>query len=143
MKSLNALSDMGVKKLNKRFFVTDENGQPLDKNGNVLTDPNSDERQSDIEKFAKEVSRLMSDRGADKNVMKALEVVSNSTDGKHLTIPLGAISNASWLESVLISTINKEVVDVNTPGAFFIQRSVWAMQGKRMYSKDKGDIFGR
>ena len=143
MKSLNALSDMGVKKLNKRFFVTDENGQPLDKNGNILTDPNSDERQLDIEKFAKEVSRLMSDRGADKNVMKALEVVSNSTDGKHLTIPLGAISNASWLESVLISTINKEVVDVNTPGAFFIQRSIWAMQGKRMYSKDKGDILGR
>lgn len=143
MKSLNALSDMGVKKLNKRFFVTDENGQPLDKNGNVLTDPNSNERQLDIEKFAKEVSRLMSDRGADKNVMKALEVVSNSTDGKHLTIPLGAISNASWLESVLISTINKEVVDVNTPGAFFIQRSIWAMQGKRMYSKDKGNILGR
>jgi hypothetical protein len=39
--------------------------------------------------------------------------------------------------------INKDVVDVNTPGAFFIQRSVWAMQGQRMYSKDKGNILGR
>ena len=70
----------------------------------------------------------MSDRGADKNVLKALEVITQG-DNKTTTIPLGAISNASWLESVLISMINKDVVDVNTPGAFFIQRSIWAMQG--------------
>lgn len=143
MSSLNALSDIGVKNLNKRFFVTNEDGEVIDVNGDVIFDQNSDDRQLDIEKFAKEVSKLMSDRGADKNIMKALELVSNSSDGKQLSIPLGAISNASWLESVLISMINKEVVDVNTPGAFFIQRSVWAMQGKRMYSQDKGDILGR
>ena len=84
----------------------------------------------------------MSDRGADKNVLKALEVITQG-DNKTTTIPLGAISNASWLESVLISMINKDVVDVNTPGAFFIQRSVWAMQGQRMCSRDKGSIIGR
>ena len=61
----------------------------------------------------------MSDRGADKNIMRALELVT-SNDTKHLSIPLGAISNANWLESVLISLINKAIIDVNTPGAFFI-----------------------
>ena len=84
----------------------------------------------------------MSDRGADKNVLKALEVITQGGN-KTTTIPLGAISNASWLESVLISMINKDVVDVNTPGAFFIQRSIWAMQGQRMCSRDKGSIIGR
>lgn len=130
---MNSLSDLGVQKLNKRFFVTDDDGNLLDAAGDIITDQNSPDRQIDIEKFAKEVSRLMSDRGADKNVMKALEVISTES-GKETSVPLGAISNASWLESVLISMINKDVVDVNTPGAFFIQRSVWAMQGQRMYS---------
>lgn len=142
MHSMNAMSDLGVQKLNERFFVTDKDGNLIDAAGNIIEDPNSSDRQIDIEKFAKEVSRLMSDRGADKNVMKALEVISTQT-GKETSIPLGAISNASWLESVLISMINKDVVDVNTPGAFFIQRSVWAMQGQRMYSQDKGNIVGR
>ena len=142
MDSMNELSNLGVKKLNKRFFVTDKEGNLLDADGNIITDQNSNDRQIDIEKFAKEVSKLMSDRGADKNVLKALEVITQG-DNKTTAIPLGAISNASWLESVLISMINKDVVDVNTPGAFFIQRSVWAMQGQRMYSKDKGNIIGR
>lgn len=142
MSSMNALSDIGVQKLNKRFFVTDSEGNLLNAAGDIITDQNSPDRQIDVEKFAKEVSRLMSDRGADKNVMKALEVISTSA-GKETSIPLGAISNASWLESVLISMINKDVIDVNTPGAFFIQRSIWAMQGQRMYSQDKGNIIGR
>ena len=120
------MSDLGVKTLNKRFFVTDSDGNLLDEDGNIIEDQNSDKRQIDVEKFAKETSKLMSDRGADKNVLRALEIVTTSA-GKNTSIPLGAISNASWLESVLISMINKEVIDVNTPGAFFIQRSVWAM----------------
>jgi len=44
-------------------------------------------------------------------------------------VPLGAISNANWLESVLISYINGEVIDIETPGAAFIQRSVYGMEG--------------
>lgn len=146
MDSSNKLSDMGVDKLNKRFFVTNENGELINAAGEVITDRNSNERQLDIEKFSKEVSKMMSERGADKNVMKALELVTASNDTKQLSIPLGAISNSNWLESVLISMINKDVVDVNTPGAFFIQRSVWAMQGMKMFDGKKsikGDLSSR
>ena len=146
MDSSNKLSDIGVDKLNKRFFVTNEDGELINAAGEVITDRNSNERQLDIEKFSKEVSKMMSERGADKNVMKALELVTASNDTKQLSIPLGAISNANWLESVLISMINKDVVDVNTPGAFFIQRSVWAMQGMKMFDGKKsvkGDISNR
>lgn len=157
MDSSNRLSDMGVDKINKRFFVTNEDGELVDVEGNVITDEhrpngeviparNSNKRVLDIEKFSKEVSKMMSERGADKNVMKALELVTTSNDTKQLSIPLGAISNANWLESVLISMINKDVVDVNTPGAFFIQRSVWAMQGMKMFDGKKsvkGDLSNR
>lgn len=132
MNSSNKLSDIGVDKMNKRFFVTNENGELIDAEGNVIAYRNSDKRLLDVEKFSREVSKMMSDRGADKNIMKALELVT-TTAGKQLQIPLGAISNSSWLESVLISELNKEIIDVNTPGAFFIQRSVWGMQGSRMY----------
>ena len=102
MNSMNELSNLGVQKLNKRFFVTDKEGNLLDADGNIITDKiddsgniitaqNSDDRQIDIEKFAKEVSRLMSDRGADKNVLKALEVITQGNN-KTTTVPLGAIS---------------------------------------------------
>lgn len=129
MNASNKLSDMGVDKINKRFFVTNENGEIINAAGEVIEDRNSNKRMLDIEKFSKEVSKQMSERGADKNVLQALELVTAENKTKQLSIPLGAISNASWLESVLISMLNKEIVDVNTPGAFFIQRSVWAMQG--------------
>lgn len=142
MHSMQALSQIGVEKLNQRFFVTNEDGKLIDSAGNVITDPNSELRQLDIKKFSKEVSRMMSDRGADKNIMRALELVNEGRDNEGLSVPLGAISNAAWLESVLISMINKDVIDVNTPGAFFIQRSVWAMEGSKMFDHSEGGVLG-
>lgn len=158
MRSSNELSNIGVDKVNKRFFVTNENGELLDIEGNIIKDEtdqygkvtkarNSSKRVLDIEKFSNEVRKMMSDRGADKNIMKALEIVTTAgTNEKRLRVPLGAISNAGWLESVLISELNKEIVDVNTPGAFFIQRSAWAMEGMKMYDGKtavKGDKSAR
>ena len=126
MNSMNSLSNLGLRTVNDKFFVTDENGDCLDLNGKKISDDSLD-RVIDIRKFAKQISRLMSERGADKNIMKALELVNSGTEGYKLSIPLGAISNANWVESVLISALNEDIIDVNTPGAFFIQRSVWAM----------------
>lgn len=149
MNSSNELSNIGVDKVNKRFFVTNEDGELLDIEGNIIQDEydqrgriikarNSSKRVLDIEKFSNEIRKMMSDRGADKNIMKALEIVTTAgTNEKRLRVPLGAISNANWLESVLISELNKEIVDVNTPGAFFIQRSAWAMEGMKMYDGKK------
>lgn len=82
MDSSNKLSDIGVDKINKRFFVTNEDGKLINAAGEVITDRNSNERQLDIEKFSKEVSKMMGERGADKNVMKALELVTASNDTK-------------------------------------------------------------
>ena len=46
-----------------------------------------------------------------------------------MEIPLAATSNSNWIESILTSSINKRVIDIATPGAPFIQRSVWGMEG--------------
>ena len=44
--------------------------------------------------------------------------------------PLAATADSSWIESIIISTINKRVVDIITPGSSYIQRSVFAIEGK-------------
>lgn len=136
MNSMKRLSELGIDKLNKKFFVVNEDGLPVNSSGEVV-DRNSSERVLDIKKFAEEASKAMSERGADKNIIKALELIKKQDNS---AIPLGAISNSSWIESVLISMVNKEVIDVNTPGSFFIQRSIWAMEGRSMV--DKKNIHG-
>jgi hypothetical protein len=41
---------------------------------------------------------------------------------------LAATTDAQWIESILISTVNKKVIDITTPGSSFIQRSVFAIE---------------
>jgi hypothetical protein len=42
-------------------------------------------------------------------------------------MPIDAVQSSNFLESKLIAKINGEVIDTKTPGAAFIQRSVWGM----------------
>ena len=60
---------------------------------------------------------------------------------KHMAMPLNAISNSSWLESILISQINSDVIDITTTGDASIQRSVWAMENSALYERGKGNIL--
>ena len=36
----------------------------------------------------------------------------------------------NWIQSIINSKVNKSVIDINTPGAAFIQRSVFGMEGE-------------
>jgi len=45
-----------------------------------------------------------------------------------MNLPLAATPDAKWIESILISTMNKYIVDITTPGSSFVQRSVFAME---------------
>jgi hypothetical protein len=40
------------------------------------------------------------------------------------------MSSANWLQSIIVSRINKAVLDINVTGNAFYQRSVWGMEGK-------------
>lgn len=44
-------------------------------------------------------------------------------------IPPVAQNSLEWIQSIVTSMINKNVIDINTPGAAFIQRSAWNMEG--------------
>ncbi len=47
---------------------------------------------------------------------------------------MAATPDSHWIESILISTTNKHVIDITTPGNSFVQRSVFGMDGH--YTKD-------
>ena len=144
MNIINKLSDRGYKKIQKRFFKTNKAGNFIDNDGNEV-DVNSNKKVVDVEKFSREMIKLLQDKDPDINILQALEVIEEKVGDKtikHLRLPLDAISNSKWLESSLISSINKEVVDIKTTGAAFIQRSVWAMEGSAMYEAKNGGIIG-
>jgi hypothetical protein len=138
MNAINTLSDRGLHNIVTRFFKTNKEGNLIDKDGNEIPD-DSGARILDEEKFAKEVRNMMMTKDPDRNIIDGLEIVEQvDADGKtskHMRLPLNAISNSNWLESVLISSINKKVVDIETPGAAFIQRSVWNMEGSSLFER--------
>jgi hypothetical protein len=35
-------------------------------------------------------------------------------------MPLAATSDANWIESIIISLMKKEIIDINAPGSSFI-----------------------
>lgn len=106
MSAINKLEKIGLKELNDKFF-TDE--------------------KLDNKKLCNYLRSQVSSRNTNKCLLEALTI---DKDGK-LSIPLAATSDASWLESILISTINKYIVKIPTPGNSFVQRSIFAMEGSK------------
>ena len=47
-----------------------------------------------------------------------------------MTAPISCTSDINWIDSVVASMVNKEVINVKTPGHAFVQRSVFAMEGE-------------
>lgn len=142
MNIINELSNRGLRNIEKRFFKTNKNGDFVDKDGNVIDEQNGNKKVLDEVKFSKEIKRLLLSKDPDINILDALEIVEEKDGTKHMRLPLNAISNSKWLESNLISAINEKVIDIETSGAAFIQRSVWGMEGFAAYDKKKGEIIG-
>lgn len=121
MSAINDLSKLGYESLQNEFFDKDDDG-------NIKLNE---------ERFARYLRKQLTDRDADNNSVGALNIIYTNYDdeGKpvkgteQMEIPLAATSNSNWIESILTSSINKRVIDIATPGAPFIQRSVWGMEG--------------
>ena len=56
-----------------------------------------------------------------------------------MNAPIASTADASWMESMLISAANKDIIDIMTPGSSFIQRSVFAIEDKN----GEGNIHGQ
>lgn len=120
----NKLSDLGVQEINEEFF-----DEVKDENGNVVS------KTLNIEKLSSVLTEELVNRGAPTEILDAVSVVEK--DGKkQMKMPLAAISSLGWLQSIVVSRINKKTVDINTPGSAFIQRSVWGIDGQSIISDE-------
>lgn len=141
MNSMKALSNMGMDQINDQHFLTNDEGQFVDEDGNVVTDP-----IVDPVKYSKALKRTLGSDKISLNLAQALQLVPYK-DGKgkiryRFNMPLDAVQSSNFLESKIISSINKSVIDTKTPGAAFIQRSVWSMESATLYDRRKGKLIG-
>lgn len=141
MNSMKALSNMGMDQINDQYFLTNDEGQFVDEDGNVVTDP-----IVDPVKYSKALKRTLGSDKISLNLAQALQLVPYK-DGKgkiryRFNMPLDAVQSSNFLESKIISSINKSVIDTKTPGAAFIQRSIWSMESTTLYDRRKGKLIG-
>lgn len=141
MQSMIALSNIGRDQLRSQYFLINDNGQFVDQNGNVVDQP-----VVDPVKYSKALKQILGSDKISLNLAQALQLVPyKDGDGKiryRFNMPLDAVQSSNFLESKIISNINKSIIDTKTPGAAFIQRSVWGMEGSTLYDSSKGNIVG-
>ena len=141
MQSMIALSNIGRDQLRSQYFLTNDKGQFVDENGNVVDNP-----VVDPVKYSKALKQIIGSDKISLNLAQALQLVpykdGNGKTHYRLNMPLDAVQSSNFLESKIISNINKSVIDTKTPGAAFIQRSVWGMEGSTLYDSRKGNIVG-
>ena len=119
MSSINELANIGAQEIKDMFMTVDTQ---TDENGNII----SSEERIDYKKLSEYLNEQLTSRNANKTIIQAIQT---TPDGKKLSSPLAATPDAAWIESIFISTMNKHIVDITTPGKSFVQRSVWAMEG--------------
>ena len=131
MGSINALARIGADELESQFITTQE---VRDSDGNLV----SVNKVVDYQKVSEYLKEELTQRNANKTLIQSIQYDPNT---KKLTCPLAATTDAAWIESIFISTMNKKIVDITTPGKSFIQRSVFAMEGDSKMSKtiNRGD----
>nr|DAE41931.1 MAG TPA: hypothetical protein [Bacteriophage sp.] len=112
MELLNKIADSGWNKLQDQFFT---NGQ-LD--------------YSKLQDFL--IHELLG-RDADQNILDALQLNENK-DG--FIVDLNSVSNMTWVESILTSKVNKDVIDLQLKGNAFYQRSVFGMDSPYIATGD-------
>lgn len=103
MELLNKVADSGWSKLQDEFFT----------NGRI-----------DYSKLRDFLVHELVGRDADQNILDALQLNENK-DG--FVVDLNSVSNMSWVESILTSKVNKDVIDLRLKGNAFYQRSVFGM----------------
>lgn len=81
-------------------------------------------------KLSNYLKQELTARNASKAVIESIQVITDENGVEKLR-PLSVTTDAYWIESILISAINKAVIDINTPGSSFIQRSIFAVEGKQ------------
>jgi len=98
MNTVNQLAKIGVKEITDRFM---ENGVCNQK------------------KLSEYLNEQLNAKNASNVTIEAIQThKENGVDV--LNMPLAATNDANWIESIIISLMKKEVIDINAPGSSFI-----------------------
>ena len=108
MESINKLTEIGYQKVKEEFGI--------DENGKV-----------DNKKLSDYLISQLSSRNANRGLIEALQLDENG----NFKCPIAATSDSTWIESILISSISKRIINIITPGSSFVQRSVFAIEGSQ------------
>lgn len=109
-----------------------------------------DNDQLDVQAFVDMLQKQLDDKDASDPVIDSFDIGEykyrdpETKDVKiatRLKLPVEASSSSKWIESIVASTINKDLVDVTSPGQAFYQRSAWASEGN-MSDALKNTILG-
>lgn len=96
----NAITEAGRREIERDFDIT------------------PDKPQVNVQRFAEIMQRKALSSNMNDNVINGLDVENGET-----VAPISGLSDNSWIESGLISMLNKSIVDTNLPGGMFIQMS--------------------
>ena len=103
--TINAIAKKGFREVEKMF---------LDKDGNL-----------DIEKTSKQ---LIKDSKASNMGVDMEQALQYDKKTKSFSVPLSALPDNKWLETDMISTIDKKAIDIELPGGAFIQMSSFGLK---------------
>lgn len=139
MGSMRALSDIGARQMRDSYFLTNKDGEFVDEDGNVTDNP-----VVDATKYSNALKRVLGSDKISLNLAQAIQLTQyTDTEGRiryRFNMPVDAVQTSNFLESKIISDVNKAIIDTKTPGAAFVQRSVWSMEGSTLYDSRKGNI---
>lgn len=96
----NAITEAGRREIERDFGIT------------------PDKPQVSVQRFAEIMQRKALSSNMNDNVINGLDIENGET-----VAPISGLSDNSWIESGLISMLNKSIVDTNLPGGMFIQMS--------------------
>lgn len=112
----NAITEFGRKSIEKDFGIDANNPQ------------------ANIVKFANILKRKAENSNMNDNVLNGLSIEDGNT-----VAPISGLSDNAWIESGLVSMLNKSIVDTNLPGGMFIQMSS-ILYNKLTVTSDKDNI---
>lgn len=123
MDKMNRMAEIGSQQIKEEFFT----------NGKL-----------DYAKLKDFIVRELSSRNADKNILEAvnLDYLTDENgniipESVHFVTDINVVSNMAWIESILISHINKKVIDINFKGNAFYQRSVFGLDSPTVLNDDQ------
>lgn len=119
MSAIKDISNIGIEKILEDFFIDGDESNGVDN-----------------KKLSKYLKEQLGTRGVSKAVLQSVELDDNG----EFSVPLSSVGNASWVESILISKINKDIIDINLPGTSFTQRSVFAIEDGSLQGDKNMDV---